>query len=154
MKLAVGRWRLTVGGRVAASLCLLLTAYCQLNCSIPNLEKPECTEARNTVREFYSFHFGNEMQFTKENLELRKRFLTHEFFDKLNGGAQSIDPFTNTADLPKAFRVGECNVIEPGKRTDFQVLLFWKTNERSEQRSVHAEAVKIDDKWLIDNVRP
>lgn len=154
MKLAVGSWRLAVGGLVMATVCLLLTAFCQLNCSLPNLEAPECTEARNVVREFYSFHFGNDMKFSKENLELRKRFLTAALFERLNGTTQASDPFTNTSDLPKAFRVGECQVVEPGKRAEFTVLLFWKDNERSEQRSVHAVVVKENDKWLIDDVKP
>lgn len=140
---------------VSASLRLILALILAASaCSIPNLEPPECTESRNAVREFYSFHFGNDMHFSNENLGLRKRFLTPQFFDRLNGTAQTVDPFTNTADLPKAFRVGECRVVEPGKHTDFDVLLFWKDNTRSEQRSVHAEAVKADDKWLIDNVKP
>jgi hypothetical protein len=133
---------------------LLLTANCLLSCSIPNLEPTECTEARNVVREFYSYHFGNDMQFSRENLELRKRFLTTAFFDKLQGSDQAVDPFTKTNDFPKAFRIGECKVMEAGRSTSFQVLLFWKDSARSEQRSIHAAAVKENDKWLIDAVNP
>ncbi|HKX84096.1 MAG TPA: DUF3828 domain-containing protein [Pyrinomonadaceae bacterium] len=138
---------------------MLLIAYGLMSCSIPNLESPECTESRNVVREFYSFHFGNDMQPSLENLKLRERFLSPEFGGKLMVDVTSypkttIDYFTHTDDFPKAFRVGECRVIDTGKRTDFEILLFWKDNERSEQRSIHAEAVKENNKWLIDDVKP
>lgn len=133
--------------------CLLLI-LATIGCSIPNLESPECTESRNVAREFYSFHFGNDMKFTTENLELRKRFLTEKYFERLKGSRAADDPFTNTTDYPKAFRIGECRVIEPGKRTEFEILLFWKDDKRSEQRSIHAEAVKENDTWLIDDVKP
>ena len=123
-----------------------------ISCSIPNLEKPECTEARQTVREFYSFHFGNDMKLSKENLQKRERFLTDELKQNLVVQAEnSIDYFTATDDYPKAFRVGDCNVAGENK-TVFQVVLFWKDDSRSEQREIKVETVKQNDKWLIDNV--
>jgi len=129
-------------------------AYCLLSCSVPNLEKPECTAARETVKEFYSFHFGNDMNFTRENLRQREKFLSREFLANLSEKDESAtDYFTATNDYPKAFRVGGCKVIEPEKRVSFGVLLFWKTDTRSEQREIHVEAVKENDKWLLDKVK-
>ena len=138
---------------------MLATAYGHLACSVPNLESPECTESRNVVREFYSFHFGNDMRPSVENLQLRERFLSPKFRGKLMVDASvypktTADYFTNTDDFPKAFRVGECRVIDAGKRTEFEILLFWKDDARSEQRSIRAEAVRENDKWLIDEVKP
>jgi hypothetical protein len=140
--------------RVSASVSLMALAFGLSACSIPNLEPADCTAARNVMREFYSFHFGNDMKFSIENLELRKRFLTAGFFDELRGREQqALDPFTLTNDVPKAFRVGECRVTESGKRTEFEVLLFWKDDQRSEQRTIHAEAVNDNGSWLLDGVR-
>ncbi len=134
---------------------LLFTFYFLLftsACSIPNLEKPECTEARQTVREFYSFHFGNDMKLTKENLQKRERFLTDELKQNLAAQAESSkDYFTATGDYPKAFRVGECSVAGENKIV-FQVVLFWKDDSHSEQREIKVETVKRNDKWLIDKV--
>jgi hypothetical protein len=152
MKLATGSERLAAYRRKTILFCLLLAAFCSVNCSIPNLEKPECTEARQTVKEFYSYHFGNEMQFTPEHLEQRKRFLTLELINDLSGRTNGADPFTLTDDVPKAFRAGGCEVIEPNKRVEFGVLLFWKTDTRSEEREINVEAVRQDDKWLINKV--
>ena len=45
---------------------------------MPNLEKPECGEAREAVKQFYSFHFDNGMKPLLENLKLREKFLTVE----------------------------------------------------------------------------
>ena len=136
--------------------CLLPFAFCLLPaCSIPNLEKPECAEARQTVKEFYSYHFGNDMQFTPENLRQREKFLTNDFAKNLRDATPQTtgeDPFTLTADTPKAFRVGGCETVEPSKKVNFQILLFWKTESRSEQREIYAEVVKENGKWLINKI--
>ena len=145
-----GQWSgISLCGRVS---CLLLAAYCLMACSIPNLEPADCTQARDVVREFYSFHFGNDMTFSNENLEIRRTYLTQRFLVDLRDHPPSVDPFTRTDDQPKAFRVGECRVKDAGRRVAFNVLLFWKTDTRTEQQPISVEAVHSGDKWLIDVV--
>ena len=136
-----------------SAFCLLFSAFCLLSCgSIPNLEKPECEQSRNTVREFYSVHFGNDMKPSEDYLKLREKFLTTDLRNLI---AQNLsdkrDYFTATDDYPKAFRVGSCEVVAPDK-TLFGVLIFWKTDTRTEQREVKVEAVKENDKWVISKV--
>ncbi len=119
---------------------------------MPNLEQPECTDSRLTVKEFYSYHFGNEMKFSEENLKKREKFLTPELFKSLQSVAGDNDVFTtNNNDFPKAFRVGACKVVEPTK-TNIEVLLFWKDDKRSEQKAIHVEVIKQNDKWLISKI--
>jgi len=121
-------------------------------CSMPNLEKPECGEAREDVKEFYSYHFGNDMTFTPENLALREKYLTPEFAAQLKSKPENGDVFTTgTTDFPKAFRVGACEVTPQGG-TRLEILLFWKDDVRSEQRQIFVDAVKRGDRWLVDNV--
>ena len=119
---------------------------------MPNLEQPECTESRGVVKEFYSYHFGNEMKFTSENLQPREKFLTVELAKLLRRFATESDPFTlTTNDAPKAFSVSGCKVIDANK-AEVRVLLFWRDESRSEQKEIHAEVVKQNDKWLINNI--
>lgn len=137
--------------------CVLLSAIFLMGCSLPNLEEPDCTKARDVVREFYSFHFGNDMRPTKENLKLREKYLTPDLLSRLLGtvgGDVTKDYFTDAEDLPKAFRVGECKVVAPAERVRFKVLLFWKNDFASEQKHIFATAKKVNDKWLIDDVAP
>lgn len=139
---------------VSTSLRLILLAvFAASACSIPNLATPECDAAKPAVREFYSFHFGNDMTYTKENLAARERFITPRLKDEI--AARQItagDPFTvNTDDLPRAFRVGECKTIS-ADRVGFDVLVFWKDDNRSDQKTVRIEAQKVGDNWLIDKV--
>lgn len=133
---------------------LLISAFGSLGCSIPNLESTQCSEARDAVKRFYSFHFANDMAHTSDNLIQRKPYLTDRLFNSLLA-ADSIpgDHFTATANYPKAFRVGECKVVSPEK-TVFQVLLLWKDDIRSEQKEVSVDMVKQGDKWLVDGVLP
>ena len=149
----VGSRRSAVGSRLkVAYFCLLLSATCLLACSVPNLEPPACTEARTAVREFYSFHFGNDMKFSPGNLKLRERFLTPELSERIAAEQEGVDPFTTgTTDFPKAFRVGECKQIST-ERNEFQVLLFWRDDTRSEQREINVEAVKQSEKWLVNKL--
>ena len=146
--LSVSSWRRYV-------LVTLIFAAFTVGCgSIPSLERPECSEARDAVKRFYSFHFANDMAHTPENLSQRKPYLTDRLFNSL-WAADSIpgDHFTATANYPKAFRVGECKVVSPEK-TVFQVLLLWKDDTRSEQKEIAVDMVKQGDKWLVDGVSP
>jgi hypothetical protein len=139
-----------------ALFCILLFAFFLQACSVPNLESPECAAARQSVREFYSYHFGNEMKFTAENLKAREKFLSPELTSNLQKFLTDSDPFTLTSsdDSPKAFRVGGCQTIGADK-AELQVLLFWKEAARSEQREIKVEAVRdggAGEKWLVNNI--
>ena len=128
---------------------LLLTLA---GCSIPNLQSASCVDSRNTLREFYSFHFGNNMLFSQEDLKLRERFLTAEFAEKMRGSREGTDPFTTaTDDVPKAFRAGECREVSP-ERTVVEVVLFWKDDHRSEERKIDVEMAKRGGAWLVDGI--
>jgi hypothetical protein len=123
------------------------------SCSIPNLEKPECTQAKMQVKKLYSFHFGNDMKPSKENLKLREEYLTAELKQELEKQTETKkDYFTQTDDYPKAFRIGECAVVEADKKVNLQVVLFWRDDKRSEQREVNVEAVKENETWLVNKV--
>lgn len=152
-KFQVSSFRFQAARSTVIAFCLLFFAFCLASCgSVPNLEKPECTESRNTVREFYSIHFGNDMKPSPEYLKLREKFLTADLkllMSKNLDGAR--DYFTATDDYPKAFRVGECEVVAPYK-TVFGVLFFWRRDEINEQREVKVESIKENDKWLVNKV--
>jgi hypothetical protein len=127
---------------------------CFSACSVPNLEKPECTEARDAVREFYSFHIAGDMKPSAENLKLREKFLSGELIKTLVASNEPRkDYFTGTDDYPKAFRVGSCEVVS-SRKTLLEVLLFWRDDNRSEQRAIKVEAVKENEKWVINLVGP
>ncbi len=122
-------------------------------CSVPNLESDDCTEARNTVKELYSYHFGNEMKSTKANLKLREKYLSIELKQQLEMQPESaVDYFTATDDYPKAFRLGECKIVETDKKVNIQIVLFWKTDTRTEQKEVQVEVIKQGNTWLVNRV--
>lgn len=150
---AVSSQRSAVGLQKFWIFCLLLTAYCSLSCgSIPNLEQRECMESGGVVKEFYSYHLGNEMKFSQTNLKLREKFLTPEFVGTLQNQQSENDIFTtNNTDFPKAFRLGKCEVVS-AEKTIYEIVLFWRDDVRSEQKIIKAEAVKQGDKWLINRV--
>ena len=140
---------LGIGRRIG----LLLSCLCLMaSCSVPNLEPPECDQARDVVREFYSRHFGNNLAFDPESVDAQKTYLTAAFLDGVSRDTTGVDPFTKTDDPPKAFRAGECQMVEPGHRVEFELLLFWKTDTRSDQRAIRVGMENVDGRWLIDSV--
>jgi hypothetical protein len=131
---------------------LLFLGIASTACNVPRLESPACTESKNALREFYSYHFGNEMKFSAEGLKHREKFLSPEFSTAVAGSPEGTDPFTTaSADFPKTFRVGECREISP-ERTESNVLLFWRNDERTEQREIKVEAVDKNDTWLVNKI--
>ena len=132
--------------------CVLYFALCISSCSIPSLEKPECTEARDAVKQFYSFHFGNDMHPSPENLKMRERFLTAEFYKSLSASSDTkTDIFTASDDPPKTFKIGKCEAPHPD-RADLQIQVYWRDDAKTVQKEVHVEAVKTGDAWLINKV--
>lgn len=92
------------------------------------------------------------MKVSPEWLEGRKRFLTAELLERVETANEGTDPFTTgTSDIPKAFRAGECRVISP-ERAEYDVLLFWKDDSRTEQRTIKVQSAKINDAWLVDRI--
>ncbi len=145
----IGGCSVPTAGAVAA---LLVAALVFAGCSLPNLDPPECAASRSNIREFYSFHFGNEMRFSPDGLKASEKYLTPALIDALRNTPDGTDPFTSgDGDLPRAFRTGECRVLSP-ERTEFDVLLFWKDETRSEQRNIKVQAVKSGDRWLVDKI--
>lgn len=92
------------------------------------------------------------MNFSQENLRQREKFLTAGFVKVLQNAPPENDVFTtNTNDYPKAFRIGGCEVTA-NDETVFDVLLFWKDDERNEQRTIKVEVTKSNDAWLINKI--
>jgi hypothetical protein len=140
------------GRKQLAVLLISVISVASFSCGVPNLESQQCTEARVAVRQFYSFHFGNDMRPSAENLKLRERFLTKRFYSMLAVAPESdVDPFTMTREFPRTFKIGECNA-DSATGVDFQVQLYWRDDEQTVQQEVVANAVKENDSWLVDSV--
>lgn len=148
--------------KVENAICFfLLTLYfcLAMSCSIPKLESPECTEARDALREFYSFHFASDMHLSRENIELRSKFVTPSYKEFLEQSyinwhdIKPVDEFTKTAgDRPKTFRIGKCSLDESNRKADVEVVLFWKDDQRSAERTIKVNAIKDEAGWLINDI--
>jgi len=135
------------------AFCLLTFYLCLSACSIPSLESPDCAAARDGVKEFYSFHFGNDMSVSSDNLKARQRFLTPEFFGTLSSqGDTSVDPFTKADTPPKTFKIAKC-IQEGSDKADVAVQIYWRYETgKVDQRELHVETIKSGDTWLINKV--
>lgn len=158
MRLGLGSGRLADVLRIGLLCFLLLAMSGLLGCRFYSLEPIDCTEARVVAKQFYSLHFGNDMRPSSENLKLRERFLTPEYYTRLAGlqmaGATSEgDPFTPFSEKgpPKTFKIGKCQELGSGV-VDFQVQFYWRDDYSTDQRELHADMVKTDGVWLIRQI--
>ena len=134
-----------------AVFCVLPFYFCLAGCGIPNLESAECAAARVAAKQFYSFHFGNDMTPSVENLKMRERFLTTEFAAQLAGRPGDTDPFTRTTDYPRTFKIGTCHAVSP-TLMDFQLQIYWRDDQSTVQHEVAAFMRKQGDEWSLDAV--
>lgn len=132
--------------------CILNLSFLFSNCRLYSLEAIECTEARLAAKQFYSFHFGNEMRPSAENLRSREKFLTPRYFAALSASKEDLlDQFTLTEEYPKTFKIGECK-SENATNADLQIQLYWRDDFTTVQQEVVANMVKENGKWLLDGV--
>jgi hypothetical protein len=120
-------------------------------CSAPNLEDPRCADAQDAVKRFYSLHFDRNGLGTLSNMETRA-FLADRLAGQLADRPDSGPDYFTVGDIfPKAFRVGTCTV-RGDRNADVEVLLLWRTEEKSEQRRVVVSTVSSAGRWLIESV--
>lgn len=135
------------------AFCILFFVFCISGCSIPNLEKPECSAAREPLKQFYSWHHGTDADVRQLERDRFATFISPSFAP--DPKRWDVDPFFLTKNWPTGFRVGSCKVIDPAK-VEFQLVLFWRDGEKSElgesQRELVVESVLDDDRWMINKV--
>lgn len=132
-------------------LCLIL-AILQLSlfaaaCSIPNLETAQCSEARDVVKEFYSWYLGTDPTQLEQQPEVLDRFISPKFAQSVGG----IDPFFLSDTPPTTFKVGRCETVDED-HLRLQVQLYWRYERQIEQKEVFADVVRSDNKWFIEKV--
>jgi hypothetical protein len=139
------------------ALCIVVCALGIVGCSVPTLESPQCTDATLAVKQFYSFHFGNDMAPSAENLKAREKFLTSDLYRSLAASANGrTDYFTKSDEYPKTFKMATCNSGDP-QHANVEVQTYWQeergSTKSTTQREVTVATVKTNDgRWLIDNV--
>jgi len=130
------------------SLCISHFAFCVAACSIPNLESQQCADARNTVKEFYSWYLGTDPNTREQQQVIYDRFIASNFH---SSARSDLDPFFLSPTTPTTFKIGKCE-MRNDSQTAIQVQLYWRQPDKTEQEEVYAETIRSADKWLIDKV--
>lgn len=145
--------------RVFFAFCLLAFAFSLLGCgSIPNLESPECTQARDSVRQFYSWYFGTDAEQRAKQPEIIRKFMAASFVPyKVGGIEREPDPYTMTRSMPTTFKLAQCKASGP-ESVYLKVQFLWKPGESGENgemvRLVHLQIVKDAESWKISSILP
>ncbi|MBO0858950.1 MAG: DUF3828 domain-containing protein [Chloracidobacterium sp.] len=150
-------------GAVICSGLAPLTLYflfCNLNAiastGIYGEQKKNCPQIE-TVRKFYQFHLHSKTDYTKENIQAKKRWFSERLFNALiaertrSAGSEKVpylsgEPFTDSMEYPKSFSIDEFDCTE----TDATVkVVFAKSPEED---WVVVKLVLEDKEWKIDNL--
>jgi hypothetical protein len=111
-----------------------------------------------TVRAFYAFHFSHDMAFTPEAVRAKNRWLAPvllelcaTYFERPTSPDEvppiDGDPFTNSQEYPKRFRVGAARVS--GEAARVPVSLYWS---HGPPRAVTVHLVRVAGQWRISDV--
>jgi hypothetical protein len=134
--------------KIFAFCCLLVAANWQLACSIPKLESPQCSEAGDQVKEFYSWYLGTDAEMRGRQRDVYERFISPKFQTDVAAGT---DPFFRSTTPPTTFKIGKCESISDSQGK-IQVQLYWRFENKTDQKEVYADVVKSGDRWLIEKV--
>lgn len=134
--------------KISVFCCLLVTANWQLACSIPKLESPQCAEAGDQVKEFYSWYLGTDAE--QRTQEMYQRFISPNF-PKDRGSNWESDPYFLSTSLPTTFKIGKCE-LKDDAHARVQVQLYWRLANKTDQKEVYADVVRSGDRWLIEKV--
>ena len=135
----------SVTGAIGVTFCLLLSQWA---CSIPNLESQQCSEARDSVKEFYSWYLGTDPEQRNKQPEVFKKYLSASLLTNASG---ETDPFFNSATPPTTFKIGKCEMVDT-THTNIQVQLYWREGPKTDQKEVYADTVKNGDRWQIEKI--
>lgn len=137
----------------AAALMAVLMSVLAGACRVDTFDTSPCGEASDAARRFYSFHLGNDMTPSPENLEKRKKYLTDELFKQLSGIGSKQDYFTASENFPRTFKIGHCTQ-NSAEDTTVQVQIYWKDDYTTEQKDVLVDVAKRGGEWLVNKVSP
>ena len=130
------------------TLCFSLIAFCLLDCRVPTLESPQCSEAADQIKEFYSWYLGTDREMRNKQSEVSSRFVSPGFQTDV---AEGTDPFFRSTSPPTTFKIGKCESMNE-TRGKIQVQLYWRLESRTDQKEVYADIQKSGDRWLIEKV--
>lgn len=148
------RARTNIVPRLAATaLMAVLMSVLAGACRVDTFDTSPCGEASDAARRFYSFHLGNDMTPSPENLEKRKKYLTDELFKQLSGTESRQDYFTASENFPRTFKIGHCTQ-NSAEDTTVQVQIYWKDDYTTEQKDVLVDVAKRGGEWLVNKVSP
>ena len=125
---------------------------------------------REVVKSFYRFHFSRSMDFTKQNILRRQRWLAPQLYKLLQNEFHREDeysrshpnesfvpymegdPFTQSQQYPTTFRVDKSVVC--GNKANVEIVFLWsaKSSRGRDERNVEIQLTKHNGKWLINNV--
>jgi hypothetical protein len=138
------------------SVALVLTILLTPPAPVPS---PSARTPVAAVREFYAFHFAHDMAFMPESVRAKADWLApdllelaEKYFERPaspdEAPAIDGDPFTDSQEYPKRFRVGTARVS--GEAAWVPVRLVWT---HGPSRSVTVHLVRIARRWRVWDVR-
>ena len=109
------------------------------------------------VQQFFQAHFAHDMAFTEASVNAKQAWFTEDFYKKLSaelkkpvpkGQVPSVDgdPFTDSQEYPKSFRVTHSDV--KGDKALVTVDFLWP----DDKTTVQVALIKTAKGWLIDDI--
>ena len=139
-------------GRLLKAYCLSLIAVCFCGCSVPNMQSQQCSEASDSVKEFYSWYMGTDAEERAKRPAVYRKFISPDF--PLDSKNWESDPYLLSHNFPTTFKVGKCEMVDES-HVRVQVQLYWRPEDsdgKTVQKEIYADAVNKGDAWQIAKI--
>jgi hypothetical protein len=133
--------------------------------SFSQLADKASADAAATVKAFYTFHFKNKFDYSRQGLRQRQRWLDATLYQlllaelkrsdastkkneapELNG-----DPFTNSQEYPNSFRIGDTR--QEYAKAIVEIVFVWQDKGKvTDEKSIEVELSKAKTVWKISNI--
>jgi hypothetical protein len=136
---------------VLLSFCILHCALCIISCSIPAIESPDCSAAREVTKRYYSLAIGGDLADQPDSLRQIKQLQAPDFSvggTQISGGR---DPYNFSLVTPSSSRVVECADLGNGEVMN-NVTVIWRQNDQNYLRKDKVTLARSGDTWLIEHI--
>jgi hypothetical protein len=133
--------------------------------SFSQLPDKASAAAAATVKAFYTFHFKNRFDYSRQGLRQRQRWLDATLYQLLLAELKKSDastkknevpdldgdPFTNSQEYPNSFHIGDTK--QEYAKAIVEVVFVWQDKGKViQERSIEVELSKSKNGWKISNI--
>lgn len=135
---------------IVVALCIVSCTLSVVACSIPAIESPDCTAARDVAKRYYSLAIGGDVANQPDAMREFKNLLAPDFSVTGTDMSDGRDPYNFSLITPSSSRFDEC--VEQNSKPTINVTVIWRQNEQNYLRKDKVTLTKSGNTFLVEHI--